>query len=61
MTVVFYNTGDRGETYKDVVTSAIAVTRPNTTVRLSSNAHYFSPGVNRESAEAGGQREYSGR
>lgn len=41
ITVVFYNTGDRGDTYRDVVESAIAVTRPNTTVRLSSDAHYF--------------------
>ncbi|QUL56143.1 anti-sigma factor [Paenibacillus tritici] len=41
ITTVFYNTGDRGDTYSDVVSSAIAVTRPNTTVRLSSNAHYF--------------------
>lgn len=41
ITIVFYNTGDRGDTYRDVVESAIAVTRPNTTVRLSSDAHYF--------------------
>lgn len=41
ITAVFYNTGDRGDTYRDVVTSAIAVTRPNTTARLSLNAHYF--------------------
>ncbi|NQX45228.1 anti-sigma factor [Paenibacillus tritici] len=41
ITTVFYSTGDRGDTYSDVVSSAIAVTRPNTTVRLSSNAHYF--------------------
>lgn len=41
ITAVFYSTGSRGDTYRDVVSSAIAVTRPNTTVRLSSNAHYF--------------------
>lgn len=41
ITTVFYSTGSRGDTYRDVVSSAIAVTRPNTTVRLSSNAHYF--------------------
>lgn len=41
ITAVFYGTGDRGETYSDVVSSAIAVTRPNTTARLSSNAHYL--------------------
>ncbi|WP_405108296.1 anti-sigma factor [Paenibacillus sp. FSL K6-1217] len=41
ITVVFYNTGDRGDTYRDVVSSAIAVTRPNTAVNLSSDAHYF--------------------
>ncbi|MEK3902846.1 MULTISPECIES: anti-sigma factor [unclassified Paenibacillus] len=41
ITAVFYSTGERGDTYRDVVSSAIAVTRPNTTVRLSANAHYF--------------------
>lgn len=41
ITAVFYSTGDRGDTYRDVVSSAIAVSRPNTTVHLSSNAHYF--------------------
>ncbi|KHL94908.1 hypothetical protein QW71_15370 [Paenibacillus sp. IHB B 3415] len=41
ITVVFYGTGNRGETYSDVVSSAIAVTRPNTSVSISSNAHYF--------------------
>jgi hypothetical protein len=38
ITIVFYSTGNRGETYSDVVSSAIAVTRPNTTTYLSSNA-----------------------
>ncbi|MEK3762775.1 anti-sigma factor [Paenibacillus sp. FSL R7-0337] len=41
ITTVFYNTGDRMNTYRDVVESAIAVTRPNTTVRLSADVHYF--------------------
>lgn len=41
ITAVFYSTGERGDTYRDVVESAVAVTRPNTTVRLSSAAHYF--------------------
>ncbi|WP_340021852.1 anti-sigma factor [Paenibacillus sp. FSL K6-1096] len=41
ITTVFYNTGDRIDTYRDVVSSAIAVTRPNTTVHLSADVHNF--------------------
>ncbi|WNS40969.1 anti-sigma factor [Paenibacillus sp. MMS20-IR301] len=41
ITAVFYSTGNRGDIYRDVVSSAIAVARPNTTVRLSSDAHFF--------------------
>ncbi|MEK8211886.1 anti-sigma factor [Paenibacillus sp. FSL L8-0463] len=41
ITAVFYSTGDRGDIYRDVVSSAIAVSRPNTIVHLSSNAKFF--------------------
>ncbi|MEK4008841.1 anti-sigma factor [Paenibacillus sp. FSL H3-0333] len=41
ITTVFYNTSDRIDTYRDVVSSAIAVTRPNTTVHLSADVHNF--------------------
>ncbi|MEK4853989.1 anti-sigma factor [Paenibacillus sp. FSL H7-0756] len=41
ITTVFYNTGDRMDTYRDVVSSTIAVTRPNTTVHLSADVRYF--------------------
>ncbi|KWX86946.1 hypothetical protein AMQ83_15965 [Paenibacillus riograndensis] len=41
ITAVFYGTGNRTDIYSDVVSSAIAVSRPNTTVHLSANAKYF--------------------
>lgn len=41
ITAVFYTTGDRGEIYRDVVSSAIAVSRPNTIVHLNSNGKVF--------------------
>lgn len=36
ITAIFYSTGERGETYRDAVSSAIAVSQPNTIVHLSS-------------------------
>lgn len=49
ITAVYYSTGDRGDRYREVLTSAISVSRPNTTVQLNSNAKvYF-------------RTEYSGR
>lgn len=41
ITAIFYSTGDRGETYSDVVSSAIAVSQPNTIVHLSSGTGPF--------------------
>ncbi|MBW4083498.1 anti-sigma factor [Paenibacillus sp. S150] len=41
ITAVFYAAGDRTDTYRDVISSAIAVSRPNTEVYLSANAKYF--------------------
>lgn len=41
ITAIFYGTGERGETYSDVVSSAIAVSQPNTIVHLSSDAGPF--------------------
>ncbi|AIQ45532.1 hypothetical protein R70723_06200 [Paenibacillus sp. FSL R7-0273] len=41
ITAVYYSTGERGETYRDVISSAIAVSRPNTVVHLNSNAKTF--------------------
>jgi hypothetical protein len=41
LTAIFYGTGERGETYRDVVSSAIAVSQPNTIVHLSSDAGPF--------------------
>ncbi|WP_379155246.1 anti-sigma factor [Paenibacillus sp. sgz5001063] len=41
ITALFYNSGDRTDIYRDVVSSAIAVSRPNTAVNLSANAKYF--------------------
>ncbi|CAM4520657.1 anti-sigma factor [Paenibacillus typhae] len=41
ITAIYYSTGNRGETYGDVISSAIAVSSPNTVVHLSSNAKYF--------------------
>lgn len=41
ITAVFYGTGERGETYRDVVSSAIAVSQPNTIVHLSSDSGPF--------------------
>lgn len=37
ITTLFYSTGDRTDIYRDVVSSAIAVSRPNTIVNLSAN------------------------
>lgn len=49
ITALFYSSGDRGERYRDVLSSAIAVSRPNTTVHLNADAKlYF-------------RTEYSGR
>lgn len=41
ITAIFYSTGERGETYSDVVSSAIAVSHPNTIVHLSSGTGPF--------------------
>lgn len=41
LTAIFYSTGDRGEKYRDVVSSAIAVSQPNTSVNLSSGTGPF--------------------
>ncbi|MEK5253060.1 anti-sigma factor [Paenibacillus sp. FSL F4-0125] len=41
ITAIFYSTGERGETYSDVVSSAIAVSQPNTIVHLSSGTGPF--------------------
>lgn len=41
ITAVFYSTGNRGEIYSDVVSSAIAVSRPNTIVHLNSDGNVF--------------------
>jgi hypothetical protein len=41
ITAVYYSTGERGETYRDVISSAIAVSRPNTVVHLNSDATTF--------------------
>lgn len=49
VTAVFYSSGGRGERYREVLSSAIAVSQPNTTVELSSNAKFYF------------RNEYSGR
>lgn len=41
LTAIFYSTGDRSENYRDVVSSAIAVSQPNTSVNLSSGTGPF--------------------
>lgn len=41
LTAIFYGTGDRGEIYRDVVSSALAVSQPNTMVHLSSGTNPF--------------------
>lgn len=41
LTAVFYSTGDRSEKYRDAVSSAIAVSQPNTSVNLSSGTGPF--------------------
>ncbi|UQZ35272.1 hypothetical protein C2I18_18150 [Paenibacillus sp. PK3_47] len=49
ITAVYYSTGDRGSRYGEVLSSAIAVSRPNTIVHLNSDAKIFF------------KNEYSGR
>lgn len=41
ITAIFYGTGERVEKYRDVVSSAIAVSQPNTIVHLSSGTGPF--------------------
>lgn len=41
ITAIFYGTGERVEKYRDVVSSAIAVSQPNTKVHLSSSSTPF--------------------
>lgn len=41
LSAIFYSTGDRSEKYPDVVSSAIAVSQPNTSVNLSSGTGPF--------------------
>ncbi|GGF82173.1 hypothetical protein GCM10010912_29140 [Paenibacillus albidus] len=41
ITSVFYETGARRENYRDVVSSALAVSRPNTSVQLNGSTHVF--------------------
>lgn len=41
LTAVFYNSGDRVDRYRDVLISAVAVSRPNTTIHLNANGKFF--------------------
>lgn len=41
ITAIFYGTGERVEKYRDVVSSALAVSQPNTMIHLSSNTNPF--------------------
>ncbi|WP_310831839.1 anti-sigma factor [Paenibacillus pedocola] len=41
LTGVFYNSGDRVDRYRDVLISAVAVSRPNTSLNLNANGKFF--------------------
>ncbi len=41
ITAVFYNSGDRVDRYRDVLISAVAVSRPNISLNLNANGKFF--------------------